>query len=211
MFGEVAVETASITESQQLRWTAGSVPARFYSKSTISSLRLEVCSIFNCIFFRGRSRGTERLSRTPEVTARGAEPWSTGVVQLLSGGRSGHGARSSLTEEALAWSVVRRLAPPARSQFSPGLLNRPDLGSPRPPPRCLGPGQSERAHDRPLPSTGLALGGDSKSRCLGVFQMPFTEPHQRPNSFPPPFICLCHRKMPTESYFAFPPSILCFL
>lgn len=71
VFGEVAVETASITESQQLRWTAGSVPARFYSKSTISSLRLEVCSIFSCIFFRGRSRGTERLSRTPEVTARG--------------------------------------------------------------------------------------------------------------------------------------------
>ena len=49
--GEVAVETASITESQQLtvegRFTAG---PRFYSKSTISSLRLEVCSIFNCIF-----------------------------------------------------------------------------------------------------------------------------------------------------------------
>lgn len=41
--------------------------------------------------------------------------------------------------------------------------------------------------------------------------MPFTEPHQRPDSFPPPVICLCHRKMPTESYFAFPPSILCFL
>ena len=38
--GEVAVETASITESQQLtaedRFTAG---PRFYSKSTISSLR----------------------------------------------------------------------------------------------------------------------------------------------------------------------------
>lgn len=55
---EVAVETASITESQQLmaegRFTAG---PRFYSKSTVSSLRLEVCSIFNCIFFqRKKSR-----------------------------------------------------------------------------------------------------------------------------------------------------------
>ena len=49
---EVAVETASITESQQLmaegRFTAG---PRFYSKSTVSSRLLEVCSIFNCIFF----------------------------------------------------------------------------------------------------------------------------------------------------------------
>ena len=135
VFGEVAVETASITESQQLRWTAGSVPARFYSKSTISSLRLEVCSIFNCIFFRGRSRGTERLSRTPEVTARGAEPWSTGVVQLLSGGRSGHGARSWLTEGSPGLVCGPPLSAPSPQPFSPGLLNSPDLGFPPPRPR----------------------------------------------------------------------------
>lgn len=116
--------------------------------------------------------------------------------------------RPWLTEEALTWSVVRRLSPqPAAIQAGAVKPPRPRVSLPR----CLGPRRSNRAHDRPLPSPGLALGGDSKSWCLGVFQMPFTEPHQRPDSFPPPVICLCHRKMPTESYFAFPPSIFCFL
>ena len=129
--GEVAVETASITESQQLtaedRFTAG---PRFYSKSTISSLRLEVCSIFNCIFFRGSSRGTERLSRRLEVTPHRAEPCSTRVVQLLSGGSSGHGAAPLAYRGSPDLVCGPPLSAPSPQPFSQGLLNRPDLGFP---------------------------------------------------------------------------------
>lgn len=102
--------------------------------------------------------------------------------------------------------MVGRLAPrPAAVQCAAA---RPPLTSHVPARSRLGRGPGDHAQDPPAPRR--RLGGDSDAPCLRVFQMPFTELHQRPDSFPPHVICLCHQKMPTESYFAFPPSILCF-
>lgn len=139
----------------------------------------------------------------PEVTQQAAEPGSTQVVPLttwciLWGHLAHAGSRCLVGGQPLSPAAVQSAAakPPLTSHF---------------PAWCLGRGPGNHAQDPPAPSRWLALGGDSHAPCLRVFQMPFTELHQRPDSFPPHVICLCHQKMPTESYFAFPPSILCFL
>lgn len=82
---------------------------------------------------------------------------------------------------ALAQSFSRRERPPT-SNFSRGVW---------------GSGMGNRADERPLPSTRLALGGDSNASRLGIFQMPFTEPHQRPDSFPlPSFVSATEKCLP---------------
>lgn len=142
----------------------------------------------------------------PEVTQQAVEPGSAHVVQLRTRcGLRGHLARG----ESPCLVCGEALSAAISEPFRPEVAQRPlslDF-----PPQDLGRGPGNRAHDWPVHSKVVAAARWGQQRLVSqFFKCPLQSLINDPIHCPPHVICLCHQKMPSESYFAFPP-ISCFL